>query len=248
MPSTIAACRWPLVTLLAAGVLAVNPPDAHAVFGDRPMHRGSRGHDVRVLQRWLTRVGLRTHVDGLYGSGTARHVRRFERRHDRRVDGRMSRGDARVLRALVEGGAPRSVATTGVATLAPDGRTAVPPADAPPPVQAAIAAANQITDKPYRWGGGHGRWDDAGYDCSGAVSYALHGAGLLGAALDSGGLERWGDSGPGTWIAVYARSDHAFAVIAGLRFDTSGPGESGPRWRVTPGRSGGYAVRHPAGL
>ncbi len=249
MPSTIvAACSRPLAVLLAAGSCAAIAPKAHAGFGDRPLHRGSHGHDVRVLQSWLTRVGLRTHVDGFYGMGTARHVRRFERRSHRRVDGRMSRGDAGALRALVESAVPRTATATGVASLAADGRTAIPPTDAPPPVQAAIAAANQITQKPYKWGGGHGRWDDDGYDCSGAVSYALHAAGLLDVALDSTGLAGWGDPGAGTWISVYGRSDHAFVVLAGLRFDTSGGGEDGPRWRPERRSAPGYAVRHPAGL
>jgi peptidoglycan hydrolase-like protein with peptidoglycan-binding domain len=250
MSPTIAAARaWLLATLLTAAAVAVPPATARAALGDRPLHRGSHGHDVRVLQSWLTRLGLRTHVDGRYGRGTARHVRRFERRHGRRIDGRMSRADARALRALIEGAtATRPAVRTAVATLTPDGRTAVAPPDAPAPVQAAIAAANRITDKPYSWGGGHGRWEDSGYDCSGAVSYVLHGAGLLAEALDSSALARWGDPGVGPWITVYGRADHAFVVIAGLRFDTSGAGEDGPRWRPEPRSGARYAARHPSGL
>jgi peptidoglycan hydrolase-like protein with peptidoglycan-binding domain len=248
-PTTARAFSGSLAALLAASVVAVIPADARAAFGDRPLRKGSHGHDVRVLQGWLTRVGLRTHVDGRYGTGTARHVRRFERRNGRAVDGRLSRRDARVLRNLVEGTpVSRPAQVVGAATLAPDGRTAIAPPDAPPAVQAAIAAANAITDRPYRWGGGHGRWEDDGYDCSGAVSYLLHGAGSLATASDSSGLARWGDPGPGTWITVYARSAHAYAVIAGLRFDTSGAGEKGPRWRVQPRSGRGYTARHPAGL
>jgi hypothetical protein len=112
----------------------------------------------------------------------------------------------------------------------------------------AIAAANRITRKPYRYGGGHGSFSDSGYDCSGAVSYALHGAGLLRTPHDSTGFESYGRSGPGAWITVYANSGHAYAVIAGLRFDTSGRGENGPRWRPEPRSGRGYVVRHPAGL
>ena len=113
----------------------------------------------------------------------------------------------------------------------------------------AIAAANRITRKPYRWGGGHGRWEDAGYDCSGTVSYVLHHAGLLDAARDSTGLMRFGRRGAGRWITVYAHGSHAYMVIAGLRFDTSGRGEEGPRWR--PERRSapsGFAARHPSRL
>lgn len=249
MPTTIAAGRACLLaTVLTTAALTAQPAPSRAAFGDRPLHRGSRGHDVRVLQAWLTRVGLRTHVDGLYGRGTARHVRRFERRHGRRVDGRVSRADAGALRSLVEGAAGRTAVTAGVATLAPDGRTAVAPPDAPVPVQAAIAAANRITSMPYRWGGGHGRWEDDGYDCSGAVSYVLHGAGLTADPMDSSGLARWGESGAGTWVTVYGRADHAFVVIAGLRFDTSGRGEDGPRWRPEVRSAAHYAARHPSGL
>jgi cell wall-associated NlpC family hydrolase len=235
--------------LVAAAALALAAADdAHATFGDRALRQGTHGHDVRVLQNWLTRVGWPTHVDGRYGRRTGRNVRRFEAKLGRNVDGRLSRADARVLRALVEHPAPRTAPATGAATLAPDGATAIPPADAPPAVQAAIAAANRLVAKPYKWGGGHGRWEDDGYDCSGAVSYTLHGAGLLEAALDSSQLADWGEAGLGTWITVYGRADHAYTVIAGLRFDTSGTGGSGPRWHTRQRSGRGYTARHPLGL
>ena len=134
------------------------------------------------------------------------------------------------------------------ASISPDGRTALAPAGAPPEVVAAIAAANRITRKPYKWGGGHGRWRDAGYDCSGSVSYVLHAAGLLRRAHDSGGLMTYGWSGKGGWITVYANPGHAYMKIAGLRFDTSGRGEDGPRWRPEPGSARGYVQRHPSRL
>ena len=130
------------------------------------------------------------------------------------------------------------------ATLLPDGR-AVPPAGAPPAVAAAIEAANAIADAPYVWGGGHGSFEDSGYDCSGAVSYALHGGGFLDSPLDSTGLAFWGDEGPGSWITVYAYSGHAYAVIAGLRWDTSGG--AGPRWHADMRSSAGFVARHPGG-
>jgi len=111
---------------------------------------------------------------------------------------------------------------------------AVPPANAPQRVKRAIRAANRIDDKPYVYGGGHRRWNDRGYDCSGAVSYVLgkHGAKLLKSPVPSGSFRSWGKKGKGKWITVYADGDHAFVVIAGLRFDTSQPddGESGPGW------------------
>ena len=128
------------------------------------------------------------------------------------------------------------------------GGAAEAPADAPQAVKAAIAAANHIRHKPYVWGGGHGSWKAAGYDCSGSVSYVLHAAGLLDSPRVSGALESWGAKGRGRWISVYANGGHAYMVIAGLRFDTSGPGQSGPRWRSENRSPRGYRVRHASGL
>jgi len=125
---------------------------------------------------------------------------------------------------------------------------AAPPETAPPAVKAAIAAANRIRTKPYIWGGGHGRWWDEGYDCSGAVSYALHGAGFLEVPMDSGEMTGWGEPGPGRWITVYANAGHAFAVIDGLRWDTVGDARgTGPRWHRSMVATAGFVARHPAG-
>jgi hypothetical protein len=229
-------------TLVAAG-------DAHAAFGDRTLRRGMHGHDVRVLQAWLTRLGFTAAVDGRFGGGTSASVRRYERAQGQRVDGVVSRRQARGLRRRVEQPAAAApLAATARATLAPDGRTAIAPAAAPPQVQAAIAAANRITNRRYRYGGGHAKVEDSGYDCSGAVSYALIGAGLLRSPLPSSNLMSYGEPGRGSWITVYAHGGHAYAVIAGLRFDTSGRGESGPRWRVETRSTAGYTARHPSGL
>jgi hypothetical protein len=123
--------------------------------------------------------------------------------------------------------------------------SAMAPAAAPRAVKGVIRAANRIATKPYVWGGGHGRWWDRGYDCSGAVSYALHGGRLLRRAMASGPLMSWGEPGPGRWISVYANRGHAFAEIAGLRWDTAGG--PGPRWHRAPADAGGFVVRHPAG-
>jgi soluble lytic murein transglycosylase-like protein/cell wall-associated NlpC family hydrolase len=130
-----------------------------------------------------------------------------------------------------------------------DGTLASAPREAPPAIKAAIAAANSITTTPYVWGGGHGSFYSYGYDCSGAVSFALYGAGLLGTPLTSGSLESYGEPGPGKWITIYANATHAYMTIAGLRFDTAGnaPGVSGPRWHVEPPYPEGFVVRHPVG-
>ena len=135
---------------------------------------------------------------------------------------------------------------------------AIAPKGAPRAVKRAIAAANQIVDKPYRYGGGHASIKDKGYDCSGTVSYALIGSNRLKAPLDSTGFMSWGKKGKGRWISVYAHGGHAYAVIAGLRLDTgsrdpassrygAAPG-SGPRWNKSRRDSRGYVVRHPRGL
>lgn len=125
---------------------------------------------------------------------------------------------------------------------------AIAPADAPRRVQKVIAATNKIRNKPYKWGGGHGNWNDKGYDCSGSVSYALHGAALLGAPLVSGDLSRWGESGPGQWVTIYANAGHVYMTVAGLRFDTSGQRQAGTRWQPVRRSNRGFRVRHPAGL
>jgi cell wall-associated NlpC family hydrolase len=243
---TTAAC-------MMAALAALAPTASAGVrFGQRTLHMGSRGHDVKVLQSWLTHLGISTSIDGVFGPGTRGKLRRFEKANAGFTpDGRLARGEAQSLRKLIESkfGVPSPVSPpAGKAQLASDGRTAVAPANAPQAVKDVVNAANQITRKPYRYGGGHGSFEDSGYDCSGAVSYALHGAGLLRAPLDSSGFYSWGRSGRGSWITVYTRSSHAYVVIAGLRFDTSGSGESGPRWRTEARSSSGYAARHPSGL
>jgi cell wall-associated NlpC family hydrolase len=228
---------------LAALTAHVNP--AHAAFGDRTLRVGMRGGDVRMLQSLLGRLGHPTAVDGVFGRGTRRSVRGYERAEQLRVDGRVSRVEGRGMRRRAAAPAYDQV---GQATLASDGRTAVAPPGAPAQVVDAIAAANRITRKPYRYGGGHARFRDSGYDCSGSVSFLLHGGGLLRRPLDSTSFMSWGRRGRGRWISVYANRGHAYAIVAGLRFDTSGRGGRGPRWRPEHRSARGYVVRHPAGL
>lgn len=137
------------------------------------------------------------------------------------------------------------------AKIAADGRTALAPEGAPDAVKEAISAANQIVRKPYIYGGGHATFKKLarGYDCSGTVSWALGNAGLLkGGPLDSTSFMRWGKSGKGNWITVYTNPGHAYVYIAGLRFDTSGPGERGPRWRKAKRSDSGFRARHIVGL
>ncbi|HUR85276.1 MAG TPA: peptidoglycan-binding domain-containing protein [Solirubrobacteraceae bacterium] len=241
-------------------------------LGERTLREGDHGRDVKLLQKYLTRAGLRTQADGVFGSGTTQSVKGFETSQRRKVDGKVTRSDAIVLKDVaVNGGAVAAAAATGgalpknmpppepvappplqlgpgmVATVNPDG-TATAPILAPPVIQAMINAGNQIATKPYIYGGGHGKWDDAGYDCSGSVSYALHGAGLLETAMPSGSFETWGDPGPGQWVTLYANGGHIYMTVAGLRFDTSGRSGTGTRWQTQMRSGKGYVVRHPPGL
>jgi hypothetical protein len=125
---------------------------------------------------------------------------------------------------------------------------ALAPAGVPERVAGTINAANTIVGRPYIWGGGHGSWYARGYDCSGAVSYALAGGGFLSEPLASGALESWGAPGAGRWITIYASATHAYAVIAGLRWDTVGDARgSGPRWHVAGTPPAGFVARHPPG-
>ena len=148
---------------------------------------------------------------------------------------------------------PTAAPTYGTAILNPDG-SATPPADAPRQVRKAINAGNRIRTKPYLWGGGHRKFKSKGYDCSGAVSYLLHAAGMLKRPLASGPLaSSWGSPGTGSWITVYANRSHTYIVVAGLRYDTSAVGEaynqgSGPRWRSTQRPATGYAARYYPGF
>jgi peptidoglycan hydrolase-like protein with peptidoglycan-binding domain len=231
-----------------------NPDSGHHSLGDRiPIKRGMSGHDIRVLQDFLTRAGYKVSVDGEFGASTEKAVKKFETAQSRAVDGMMDAADIDALRTLAgeddpgAGTMPTQLAPGDTAQIGSDG-LAIAPASAPPQVQAIIAAGNQIASKPYKYGGGHGKWNDSGYDCSGSVSYALHGAGLLEDAMPSGDFTDWGDPGPGQWVTLYAKSSHMFMVVAGIRFDTSGRTKNGTRWQADMRSTSGYTAVHPPGL
>jgi peptidoglycan hydrolase-like protein with peptidoglycan-binding domain len=247
-----------VVAMCALISIAETAQAAPRSFGSRPLAKPMRGPDVKILQQLLTRWGLPTEIDGQFGSHTKLRVRSWERNSDRRIDGRVSRADAAALRAAVERGerlpgsedesdSTTQAAPTEQATIGPDG-LAIAPASAPAEVQAIIAAGNEIHDKPYKYGGGHGRWNDTGYDCSGSMSYVFHAAGMLDEALDSTGFMSWGEPGKGQWVTTYANSGHSYMIVAGLRFDTSGRADAGSRWQTDMRSARGYTVRHPAGL
>jgi cell wall-associated NlpC family hydrolase len=241
-------------TLRAAVVAAALTlfPAADAIaspYASRTLSKGTSGSDVEALQRYLDEAGYETVADGEFGPATARSVRTFEAAEQRKVDGKATRSDQRLVRSRADSAdTEEPVAAEGADAYVDDNGLAVAPADAPEEVKAIIEAGNKIATKPYRYGGGHGRWRDSGYDCSGSVSYALHGADLLDTPLDSTGFMSWGERGKGDWVTIYANAGHAYMTVAGLRFDTSSSKRSGSRWTETTRSSRGYRVRHPEGL
>jgi peptidoglycan hydrolase-like protein with peptidoglycan-binding domain len=226
------------------------PGDSHHM-GDRILRRGMSGHDVRVLQDFLSRVGIGTKITGRFGVTTKRNVVAFQRAHHLRPTGVVTWAVNQVLRAAaarVESSTLTPIAPPAGSRARLVGGQAVAPASAPTAVKAAIAAANQIATRPYVYGGGHGSFISSGYDCSGSVSYALHGGGLIRDTEDSSSLESYGSAGPGRWITIYANAGHAYMIIAGLRFDTSAQSSTGGNRWTTAGRSNaGFVVRHPTG-
>ena len=223
-------------------------------LGDRvPLRQGMRGHDVKILQDFINRDGIQVGLDGEYGRQTWAAVRRIEKRGHRPVDGVVDAGDIALIRRVAAQGGfppppPPAELPAGSRAKVMSNGLAAAPADAPQAVKDIITAGNEIASKPYIYGGGHGRWKDRGYDCSGSVSYALHGAGLLNTQLDSTSFESWGKSGYGKWVTIYANGGHAWMMVAGLRFDTSGLSSDGTRWHADRRPVSGYVIRHPNGL
>lgn len=256
-PRTVAALRGAAAggdpANYAAGGYAVGMKANAKSLGDRiPVSPGMSGHDIRVLQDFLNRAGFKTKVDGEFGSGTLAAVKKFEAANDLPVDDTVDGQDIEVLKGQAGAGVNATSAPPPL-QLAPGDRAkigtnglAMAPASAPDAVKAIIASGNQIASTPYKWGGGHGKWKDSGYDCSGSVSFALHGAGLLDSPLVSGDFPKWGQPGAGQWVTIYGNSGHVFMVVAGLRFDTSGAHPS--RWQPDMRPTKGYKASHPVGL
>jgi cell wall-associated NlpC family hydrolase len=168
------------------------------------------------------------------------------------ADPGLSATDAKPTRAAssaVRGKNPASGGNNAIdKAVALGNGVALPPLEAPEAVKQIIEAGNGIARTPYLWGGGHGKWQDTGYDCSGSVSFALAAAGLLSAPLASGPLMSWGEPGKGKWVTIYANAGHVFLEVAGIRFDTSATRVTGSRWSNDGRSTAGFVARHPAGL
>ena len=155
--------------------------------------------------------------------------------------------DAEIRKELAASGLS---ANSNQATLTSNG-LAIAPVNAPLQVQEIIQAGNEIAHLPYVWGGGHARFVDTGYDCSGSISFVFAAAGILKTTMVSGQLAGWGAPGPGKWITIYANNGHTFMYVAGLRFDTVALAETGTRWSNRPADEpdlASFSIRHPAGL
>jgi hypothetical protein len=203
-----------------------------ATRGTSAVRVRSRGAAVRRLQQALG-IG----ADGVFGPGTHAAVKRFQRAHGLAADGVV--GPA-TWAALGHSGTRTVLKRMRIRRAGGSGL--------PTRVRRIITAGSRIASKPYKYGGGHGQWEDSGYDCSGSVSYALHGAGLVSRAYTSGEFMSWGAPGRGRWVTIYASPGHVYMVVNGRRFDTTGRDENGTRWQNRSRSSAGYVVRHPAGL
>jgi peptidoglycan hydrolase-like protein with peptidoglycan-binding domain len=205
--------------------------DHHAAHHGSSHTRSAPRKLVRLLQR---RLGVS--IDGVFGPGTLAAVEAFQTGHHLKADGVV--GVATWHRLGVHRHEP----------VLKRGNTILVPAGPPSAIQIAIAAGNRIARLPYIWGGGHGSFNAAGYDCSGSVSYVLHAIGRLTTPEDSGQLMSYGAPGPGRWITIYANAGHAYMTIGHMRFDTSAQWIAGSRWTNQMRPSDGYVVRHPVGL
>jgi peptidoglycan hydrolase-like protein with peptidoglycan-binding domain len=217
---------------------------SNAEGGEAPSHHGG-GNAIARLQS-----ALKLSPDGEFGPSTEAAVRRLQARHGLPVDGVV--GPATWALLGIDSEPELKPPASAMVHEASEGGSSSSSTggggEGSGVVARVIAAGEEIATRPYQWGGGHGSFQSAGYDCSGSVSYALHGGGLLSSPLDSTGFESYGEAGPGRHITIYANSQHVYMVVDGRRFDTVAQQEDGSRWSGSMTSSSGYVVRHPAGL
>lgn len=258
--------RAAAVATLLASVLLLPAASAQAGLGDRVLKLGTRGADVRALQGYLDAAGYTLEQTGRYDRRTRGRVQTFQNHYGLRATGVVTPRVARMIKRTATappgyGGtafdpnppkpsgpvpADLKIVPGNRAKVLRDG-TAAAPANAPDEVKRIIASANEIARLPYKWGGGHARWRDTGYDCTGSVTYAFRTTFRRG-RYPTFGYSNWGRPGPGRWITVYANSGHVYAVIAGLRYDSSGLRIAGSRWTDVERSSASFVARHPAGF
>lgn len=225
----------------ASAMAAVHHHHAHAATvaaGEESEEGGeASGSAVSRLQK-----ALKIAPDGEFGPATEAAVRRLQARHGLTPDGVVGPATWAALGIKTEGTLTPPASARESSTSSAGG------GEGSSVVARVIAAGDEIATTPYIWGGGHGSFQSSGYDCSGSVSYALHGAGLLSSPEDSSALESYGEAGPGREITIYANADHAFMVVDGKRFDTVALSETGTRWSSSMTSTAGFVARHPAGL
>ncbi len=223
----------------ASALAAVHHHHAHATTA--AVSEESEGGEASPSAVERLQKALKLTPDGEFGPATEAAVRRLQARHGLTPDGVVGPATWSVLGVKTEGTLtpPASARESAESSTGGEGSSVV---------ARVIAAGDEIATTPYIWGGGHGSFQSSGYDCSGSVSYALHGAGLLSSPEDSSALESYGEAGPGREITIYANADHAFMVVDGKRFDTVALAETGTRWSSSMTSTAGYVARHPAGL
>jgi peptidoglycan hydrolase-like protein with peptidoglycan-binding domain len=227
---------------------SVSAPARHSATATHSSGSGGRTDAIRRLQ-----AALHLEADGTFGPETEAAVKRIQAHHGLNVDGvvgpetwsALGIGESTTLHPPHASSGKSSAAGSSTGGESSSSSTG---GEGSSVVGRVIAAADEIATRPYTYGGGHGSFQSTGYDCSGSVSYALHGGGLLSSPEDSSALESYGEPGPGSHITIYANSEHAWMVIDGRRFDTISQQETGTRWSDSMGSTAGYVVRHPAGL